>query len=322
MTQEEFSINTFDEMIKKCNSKDLDIVKLYLEDIAKYPILTVEEEIDLVLKIKEGNQAAKDKLINSNLKLVVSIAKHYVGYGVEFMDLIQDGNCGLIKAIDRFDVSKGFKFSTYATWWIKQFIIRGLYDKGNAIRIPVHRCEEISKVRRAVEVLIKELGRFPKPNEIIDYMKTSDEYKSFLETVSEDKIEEILLDMQKKDIISLNTKITDDENSLEMIQTLEDNNCDVQLEIDAIGLRDELEELMENLSERERYILIKRFGFENGKILTLDELAEEVGVTRERVRQIELRAIKKIKFKAIKSELPVYLDDPDFMEKEKELRYL
>lgn len=263
-----------------------DPVRLYLKEIGKYPLLTTEEEIALAKQIAEGTpeeQAeAKKKLSEANLRLVVSIAKRYVGRGMQFLDLIQEGNLGLIKAAEKFDYTKGYKFSTYATWWVRQAITRAIADQARTIRIPVHMVETINKLIRVNRQLAQELGRDPTPAEIAKEMG-----------ISESKVREIIKIAQEP--VSLETPIGEEEDS-HLGDFIEDENAPAPAEVASNAMmREQLQEVLHTLTPREEKVIRLRFGLEDGQAHTLEEVGKEFNVTRERIRQIESKALRKIR---------------------------
>ncbi len=263
-----------------------DPVRLYLKEIGKYPLLTTEEEIALAKQIAEGTPeeqaAAKKKLSEANLRLVVSIAKRYVGRGMQFLDLIQEGNLGLIKAAEKFDYTKGYKFSTYATWWVRQAITRAIADQARTIRIPVHMVETINKLIRVNRQLAQELGRDPTPAEIAKEMG-----------ISESKVREIIKIAQEP--VSLETPIGEEEDS-HLGDFIEDENAPAPVEVASNAMmREQLQEVLHTLTPREEKVIRLRFGLEDGQAHTLEEVGKEFNVTRERIRQIEAKALRKIR---------------------------
>ena len=273
-----------------------DPVRMYLKEIGKVPLLSAEEEIELALRMEQGDEEAKKKLAEANLRLVVSIAKRYVGRGMLFLDLIQEGNLGLIKAVEKFDYRKGFKFSTYATWWIRQAITRAIADQARTIRIPVHMVETINKLIRVSRQLLQELGREPTPEEIAEEMKMPVE-----------RVREILKISQEP--VSLETPIGEEEDS-HLGDFIQDDNVPVPVDAAAYTLlREQLEEVLDTLTDREKKVLSLRFGLEDGRGRTLEELGKEFNVTRERIRQIEAKALRKLRHPTRSRKLRDYLED-------------
>ena len=272
-----------------------DPVRMYLKEIGKVPLLTAEEEIELAKRMEAGDEKAKQKLAEANLRLVVSIAKRYVGRGMLFLDLIQEGNLGLIKAVEKFDYEKGYKFSTYATWWIRQAITRAIADQARTIRIPVHMVETINKLIRVSRQLLQELGREPLPEEIAEAMD-----------ISVERVREILKISQEP--VSLETPIGEEEDS-HLGDFIQDQNVPVPAEAAASNLlRDQLNEVLDTLTEREQKVLRLRFGMDDGRARTLEEVGKEFQVTRERIRQIEAKALRKLKHPSRSRKLKDYLD--------------
>lgn len=272
-----------------------DPVRMYLKEIGKVPLLTAEEEIELAKRMEQGDEEAKKKLAESNLRLVVSIAKRYVGRGMLFLDLIQEGNLGLIKAVEKFDYGKGFKFSTYATWWIRQAITRAIADQARTIRIPVHMVETINKLIRVSRQLLQELGREPTPEEIAEEMHMPVE-----------RVREILKISQEP--VSLETPIGEEEDS-HLGDFIQDENVPVPAEAAAFTLlKEQLVEVLGTLTEREQKVLRLRFGLDDGRARTLEEVGKEFNVTRERIRQIEAKALRKLRHPSRSRKLKDFLD--------------
>jgi RNA polymerase primary sigma factor len=272
-----------------------DPVRMYLKEIGKVPLLTAEEEVELAKRMEQGDVEARKKLAEANLRLVVSIAKRYVGRGMLFLDLIQEGNLGLIKAVEKFDYKKGYKFSTYATWWIRQAITRAIADQARTIRIPVHMVETINKFVRVQRQLLQELGREPYPEEIAKQMN-----------MPVDRVREI----QKISLepVSLETPIGEEEDS-HLGDFIQDDNVPVPAEAAAFTLlREQLEEVLGTLTEREQKVLKLRFGLEDGRARTLEEVGKEFKVTRERIRQIEAKALRKLRHPSRSRKLKDYLE--------------
>ena len=259
-----------------------DPVRMYLKEIGNVPLLSTEEEIELAKRVEEGDEAAKKKLTEANLRLVVSIAKKYVGRGMPFLDLIQEGNMGLMKAVDKFDYSKGYKFSTYATWWIRQAITRGIADTGRTIRVPVHMVETINKTLRMTRTLLQELGREPTPEEVADRLN-----------VPVSRVSEVL--KISRDPVSLDTPIGEEDDS-HLGDFIEDDSALSPADSAAFSmLREELNTALESLTDRERQVVELRFGLRDGRARTLEEVGREFNVTRERIRQIEAKALRKLR---------------------------
>ena len=284
-SSEDTPIDTINLSVPDGVSSD-DPVRLYLKEIGKYPLLTTEEEIALAKQIAEGTPeeqaAAKKKLSEANLRLVVSIAKRYVGRGMQFLDLIQEGNLGLIKAAEKFDYTKGYKFSTYATWWVRQAITRAIADQARTIRIPVHMVETINKRIRVNRQVAQELGRDPTPAEIAKEMG-----------ISESKVREIIKIAQEP--VSLETPIGEEEDS-HLGDFIEDENAPAPAEVASNAMmREQLQEVLHTLTPREEKVIRLRFGLEDGQAHTLEEVGKEFNVTRERIRQIEAKALRKIR---------------------------
>jgi len=272
-----------------------DPVRMYLKEIGRIPLLTAEEEIELAKRIEQGDEEAKRRLAEANLRLVVSIAKRYVGRGMLFLDLIQEGNLGLIKAVEKFDYRKGFKFSTYATWWIRQAITRAIADQARTIRIPVHMVETINKLVRVNRQLMQELGRDPTPEEIAQEMD-----------IPEERVREIMKIAQEP--VSLETPIGEEEDS-HLGDFIEDEDALAPAEAASfILLKEQLEEVLETLTPRERDVLRLRFGLEDGKARTLEEVGQKFNVTRERIRQIEAKALRKLRHPTRSKKLKDYLE--------------
>ena len=272
-----------------------DPVRMYLKEIGKVPLLSAEEEIELAQRMEEGDESAKKRLAEANLRLVVSIAKRYVGRGMLFLDLIQEGNLGLIKAVEKFDYRKGYKFSTYATWWIRQAITRAIADQARTIRIPVHMVETINKLIRVSRQLLQELGREPTPEEIAEEMN-----------MSVDRVREILKISQEP--VSLETPIGEEEDS-HLGDFIQDDNVPVPADAAAFTmLKEQLEEVLSTLTEREQKVLRLRFGLDDGRARTLEEVGKEFNVTRERIRQIEAKALRKLRHPSRSRKLKDYLD--------------
>ena len=275
-----------------------DPVRMYLKEIGKVPLLSAEEEIELAKRMEAGDEKAKQKLAEANLRLVVSIAKRYVGRGMLFLDLIQEGNLGLIKAVEKFDYEKGYKFSTYATWWIRQAITRAIADQARTIRIPVHMVETINKLIRESRQLLQELGREPLPEEIAERMG-----------ISVERVREILKISQEP--VSLETPIGEEEDS-HLGDFIQDQNVPVPAEAAASNLlRDQLNEVLDTLTEREQKVLRLRFGMDDGRARTLEEVGKEFQVTRERIRQIEAKALRRLRHPSKSRKLKDYLDAND-----------
>ena len=272
-----------------------DPVRMYLKEIGKVPLLSAEEEIELAKKMETGDQEAKKRLAEANLRLVVSIAKRYVGRGMLFLDLIQEGNLGLIKAVEKFDYRKGYKFSTYATWWIRQAITRAIADQARTIRIPVHMVETINKLIRVSRQLLQELGREPTPEEIAAEMN-----------LPVDRVREILKISQEP--VSLETPIGEEEDS-HLGDFIQDDNVPVPADAAAFTLlKEQLVEVLGTLTEREQKVLRLRFGLDDGRARTLEEVGKEFNVTRERIRQIEAKALRKLRHPSRSRKLKDYLD--------------
>ncbi len=272
-----------------------DPVRMYLKEIGKVPLLSAEEEIELAKRMELGDQEAKKRLAEANLRLVVSIAKRYVGRGMLFLDLIQEGNLGLIKAVEKFDYRKGYKFSTYATWWIRQAITRAIADQARTIRIPVHMVETINKLIRVSRQLLQELGREPTPGEIAAEMNMPVE-----------RVREILKISQEP--VSLETPIGEEEDS-HLGDFIQDDNVPVPADAAAFTLlKEQLEEVLGTLTEREQKVLTLRFGLEDGRARTLEEVGREFNVTRERIRQIEAKALRKLRHPSRSRKLKDYLE--------------
>ena len=272
-----------------------DPVRMYLKEIGKVPLLSADEEIELAKKMENGDEDAKQKLAEANLRLVVSIAKRYVGRGMLFLDLIQEGNLGLIKAVEKFNYRKGFKFSTYATWWIRQAITRAIADQARTIRIPVHMVETINKLIRVSRQLLQELGREPSPEEIAVEMN-----------MPVDRVREILKISQEP--VSLETPIGEEEDS-HLGDFIQDDNVPVPADAAAYTLlREQLNEVLDTLTEREQKVLKLRFGLDDGNARTLEEVGKEFKVTRERIRQIEAKALRKLRHPSRSRKLKDYLD--------------
>ena len=270
-----------------------DPVRMYLKEIGKVPLLSAEEEIELAKRMELGDQEAKKRLAEANLRLVVSIAKRYVGRGMQFLDLIQEGNLGLIKAVEKFDYRKGYKFSTYATWWIRQAITRAIADQARTIRIPVHMVETINKLIRVSRQLLQELGREPTPEEIAAEMN-----------MPVDRVREILKISQEP--VSLETPIGEEEDS-HLGDFIQDDNVPVPADAAAFTLlKEQLEEVLGTLTEREQKVLTLRFGLEDGR--ALEEVGKEFNVTRERIRQIEAKALRKLRHPSRSRKLKDYLE--------------
>ena len=272
-----------------------DPVRMYLKEIGKVPLLSAEEEIKLAQRMEEGDEDAKKRLAEANLRLVVSIAKRYVGRGMLFLDLIQEGNLGLIKAVEKFDYRKGYKFSTYATWWIRQAITRAIADQARTIRIPVHMVETINKLIRVSRQLLQELGREPTPEEIAEEMHMSVE-----------RVREILKISQEP--VSLETPIGEEEDS-HLGDFIQDDNVPVPADAAAFTmLKEQLEDVLSTLTDREQKVLRLRFGLDDGRARTLEEVGKEFNVTRERIRQIEAKALRKLRHPSRSRKLKDYLD--------------
>ena len=294
------------DMLEEEDIDDLDIsvpegvgtsdpVRMYLKEIGKVPLLSMDEEKELAERIKNGDPEAKKRLAEANLRLVVSIAKRYVGRGMLFLDLIQEGNLGLIKAVDKFDYTKGFKFSTYATWWIRQAITRAIADQARTIRIPVHMVETINKFIRAQRQLLQKLGREATPEEIAEYMHLSVEKVREIQKISQEPV-------------SLETPIGEEEDS-HLGDFIQDDNMPVPAEAATFTLlREQLYGVLETLGEREQKVLMLRFGLEDGKARTLEEVGKEFNVTRERIRQIEAKALRKLRHPSRSRKLKDYLE--------------
>ena len=272
-----------------------DPVRMYLREIGRIPLLTYDEELELSKKVLEGDEEAKKKLAESNLRLVVSIAKKYVGRGMLFLDLIQEGNMGLIKAVEKFDYTKGFKFSTYATWWIRQAITRAIADQARTIRIPVHMVETINKLIRTSRHLLQQLGREPTPEEIAKEMEISVEKVTEIQKIAQDPV-------------SLETPIGEEEDS-HLGDFIQDDDSPAPQDAAAYTLlREQLEEVMKTLTPREAKVLKLRFGLEDGKSRTLEEVGKEFQVTRERIRQIEAKALRKLRHPSRSKKLKDYMN--------------
>jgi RNA polymerase primary sigma factor len=300
-----------DEVVKSAkdnNEKEIDLestisktvavddpVRMYLKEIGKVPLLTAEEEIELAKRMEEGDEEAKQKLCEANLRLVVSIAKRYVGRGMLFLDLIQEGNLGLIKAVDKFNWRKGFKFSTYATWWIRQAITRSIADQARTIRIPVHMVETINKLMRIQRQLLQEYGREPTPEEIAAEMD-----------ITVEKVREIIKIAQEP--VSLETPIGEEEDS-HLGDFIPDDDVPAPAEAAAFSmLKEQLVEVLDTLTEREQKVLKLRFGLEDGRARTLEEVGKQFDVTRERIRQIEAKALRKLRHPSRSKKLKDYLE--------------
>ena len=294
---------TEDEGIEKIDIDSLvegvsieDPVRMYLKEIGKVPLLTAEEEIELAKRMEKGDEEAKNALAEANLRLVVSIAKRYVGRGMLFLDLIQEGNLGLIKAVEKFDYRKGYKFSTYATWWIRQAITRAIADQARTIRIPVHMVETINKLIRVSRQLLQTLGREPSPEEIAQEMN-----------IPEEKVREILKISQEP--VSLETPIGEEEDS-HLGDFIEDDNVPAPAEAATqMLLREQLDKVLDSLTDREKKVLRLRFGLDDGRQRTLEEVGKEFNVTRERIRQIEAKALRKLRHPSRSKQLKDYLED-------------
>ena len=272
-----------------------DPVRMYLKEIGKVPLLSAEEEIELAKRMENGDQEAKKRLAEANLRLVVSIAKRYVGRGMLFLDLIQEGNLGLIKAVEKFDYRKGYKFSTYATWWIRQAITRAIADQARTIRIPVHMVETINKLIRVSRQLLQELGREPTPEEISEEMG-----------MPVDRVREILKISQEP--VSLETPIGEEEDS-HLGDFIEDSDSPAPQDAVAdVMLREQLNEVLHTLTPREEQVLKLRFGLDDGRTRTLEEVGQVFNITRERIRQIEAKALRKLRHPSRSKRLKDYLD--------------
>ena len=292
--EEDVEMDKLDLSLPKGISID-DPVRMYLKEIGKIPLLKPHEEVELAKRMMEGDEIAKQRLVEANLRLVVSIAKRYVGRGMLFLDLIQEGNLGLIKAVEKFDYERGLKFSTYATWWIRQAITRAIADQARTIRIPVHMVETINKLIRVSRQLLQELGRDPKPEEIAKEMD-----------MSEEKVREIMKIAQ--DPVSLETPIGEEEDS-HLGDFIPDEDALAPAEAAAYSLlKDQIEEVLGSLNEREQKVLKLRFGLEDGRARTLEEVGKEFDVTRERIRQIEAKALRKLRHPSRSKKLRDYLD--------------
>jgi len=292
--EEEEDDDEEDVVIPKSVNVD-DPVRMYLKEIGKVDLLTKEEEIDLAKRIEAGEEYARQKLTEANLRLVVSIAKRYVGRGMLFLDLIQEGNLGLLKAVKKFDWRKGYKFSTYATWWIRQAITRSIADQARTIRVPVHMVETINKLIRIQRQLLQDLGREPKPEEIAKEMG-----------ISVDKVRKILKIAQEP--VSLETPIGEEEDS-HLGDFIPDNDSPAPAESAAFAiLKDQLEEVLDSLTLREQKVLKLRFGIDDGRARTLEEVGKQFDVTRERIRQIEAKALRKLKHPSRSKKLKDFLD--------------
>ena len=272
-----------------------DPVRMYLKEIGKVPLLSATEEIELAKRMADGDQEAKKKLAEANLRLVVSVAKRYVGRGMLFLDLIQEGNLGLIKAVEKFDYRKGYKFSTYATWWIRQAITRAIADQARTIRIPVHMVETINKLIRVNRQLLQEYGREPRPDEIAAEMG-----------ISEEKVREIIKVAQEP--VSLETPIGEEEDS-HLGDFIADDVTPAPADVAAFTLlKEQLMEVLDSLTPREKKVLRLRFGLDDGKARTLEEVGKEFNVTRERIRQIEAKALRKLRHPSRSKKLKDFLD--------------
>lgn len=272
-----------------------DPVRMYLKEIGKVPLLSADEEVELAKKMETGNLDARKRLAEANLRLVVSIAKRYVGRGMLFLDLIQEGNLGLIKAVEKFDYRKGYKFSTYATWWIRQAITRAIADQARTIRIPVHMVETINKLVRVSRQLLQELGREPSPEEIAEAMDIPVERVREIQKISQEPV-------------SLETPIGEEEDS-HLGDFIQDDNVPVPAEAAASTLlKEQLVEVLGTLTEREQKVLRLRFGMDDGRARTLEEVGREFNVTRERIRQIEAKALRKLRHPSRSRKLKDYLD--------------
>lgn len=271
-----------------------DPVKAYLKEIGRVPLLTSEEEIELATRIADNDQSAKQRLAEANLRLVVSIAKRYVGRGMQFLDLIQEGNLGLLKAVDKFDYTKGFKFSTYATWWIRQAITRSIADQARTIRIPVHMVETINKVKKTVSTLLHENGRDPTADEVAQYLN-----------MPVDKVREIMRVAQEP--VSLETPIGEEEDSHLGDFIPDDDALAPEEAASMMLLKEQLDDVLETLTPREAKVIKLRFGLEDGHQRTLEEVGKEFDVTRERIRQIEAKALRKLRHPSRSKKLKDFL---------------
>ena len=291
---EEFSAENEDLSVPEGIATD-DPVRMYLKEIGKVPLLTAEEELEIAQRMAAGDEEARKKLSESNLRLVVSIAKRYVGRGLQFLDLIQEGNLGLIKAVEKFDYSKGYKFSTYATWWIRQAITRAIADQARTIRIPVHMVETINKLIRVSRQLLQEYGREPTPEEIAKEMG-----------VSEEKVREITKIAQEP--VSLETPIGEEEDS-HLGDFIPDDDIPAPAEAAAFTmLKEQLTDVLDTLTPREEKVLRLRFGLDDGRARTLEEVGREFNVTRERIRQIEAKALRKLRHPSRSKKLKDFLE--------------
>lgn len=272
-----------------------DSVKMYLKDIGRVPLLSPQGELELAERMSQGDEDAKRQLINANLRLVVSIAKRYVGRGMQFLDLIQEGNLGLMKAVDKFDYTKGFKFSTYATWWIRQAITRSLADQARTIRIPVHMVETINKLTKISRTLLQKLGREPTQAEIAEAMGIPESRVADIQKIAQDPV-------------SLETPIGEEDDS-HLGDFIEDKTTASQIEVaESKMLKQQVEEILNTLAPREAAVLILRYGLKDGKPRTLEEVGKEFNVTRERIRQIEAKALRRLKHPNKMKKLKDFLD--------------
>ncbi len=311
MPEEELLLDTDDDMLLSESEReeielidDVDIlegvstedpVRMYLKEIGNVPLLSGDEEVELAKLVEQGDEEAKKKLTEANLRLVVSIAKKYVGRGMPFLDLIQEGNMGLMKAVDKFDYTKGYKFSTYATWWIRQAITRGIADTGRTIRVPVHMVETINKTLRMTRTLLQELGREPTPEEVADRLN-----------VPVARVREVL--KISRDPVSLDTPIGEEDDS-HLGDFIEDDTALSPADSAAFSmLRAELTTALESLTERERQVVRLRFGLKDGRARTLEEVGKEFNVTRERIRQIEAKALRKLRHPSRSKRLKDFLN--------------
>ena len=287
---------TDEELLGSNSAKVNDPVRMYLKEIGVVPLLSNEEEKELAIAVENGDLEAKQRLAEANLRLVVSIAKRYVGRGMQFLDLIQEGNMGLMKAVDKFDYSKGFKFSTYATWWIRQAITRAIADQARTIRIPVHMVETINKLVREQRNLLQELGQDPTPEQIAERMD-----------MTPDKVREILKIAQEP--VSLETPIGEEDDS-HLGDCIEDEVIENPVDYTTrVVLREQLDEVLDTLTDREENVLRLRFGLDDGKMRTLEDVGKVFNVTRERIRQIEAKALRKLRHPSRSKQLKDFIED-------------